>query len=186
MNGRGWYFAMGRIKTSELQILLYPHPALRRACDPVEAIEDGILLLADRMLNLMHEARGVGLAAPQVGSRMCLFVCNPSGDEGDDRVYINPRLVETSGVAEHEEGCLSIPDVTVTMRRAARVVLEAVDEHGAAVRREAVDLEARVFQHEIDHLNGKLIIDNMSATDEMANRKAVKKLEHDASDAKRL
>lgn len=176
---------MARIKTTGLRIILYPDPILRRVCDPIETVNGDIRKLAEQMLSLMHQARGVGLASSQVGVPVRLFVCNPSGNEGDDRVYINPRLSVCAGAEEHEEGCLSIPNVTVTMRRATRVVLEALDLNSDSVRREATNLEARIFQHEIDHLNGRLILDAMSATDEIANRRAVRKLESDYSAIKR-
>jgi len=177
---------MGRVKTTGLRIMQYPHPALRQVGESIEAIDEDIKALAKQMLELMHQAKGVGLAAPQVDSCVRLFVCNPTGNEWDDHVYVNPGLLEASGAEEREEGCLSIPNVTVTMRRATNVVIEALDLEGRVVRRPASDLEARVVQHELDHLDGRLIIDNMSATDEMANRKALKKLEEEFRNAKRL
>ncbi len=160
-----------------LKIVLYPDPVLRQPCAPIERVDAPVTALAARMLELMHEAEGIGLAAPQVGVPVRLFVCNPTGKEGEDAVYVNPHLVEAHGADEKEEGCLSLPGVHVVMRRATRVVLEALDEKGSAVRKEGTELEARVWQHEIDHLDGRLIIDAMSPSDEIANRRALRQLE---------
>lgn len=135
--------------------------------------------LAERMLELMHEGKGVGLAAPQVGVLIRLFVCNATGEPGDDLICVNPRLVELDGAEEKEEGCLSIPGVTVTMRRATDAVMEACDTDGNPCRKTGKDLVARIWQHETDHLDGRLITDNVSMTDEIANRRALKQLEAD-------
>jgi peptide deformylase len=169
---------------SRLRIILYPDPILKKRAKEVgkpalslEGFNADIEALARRMLELMHEAKGLGLAAPQVGVGLRLFVGNPTGEPGDDLICVNPRLAELSGGEEKEEGCLSIPGVTVTMRRATQVVLEAFDAAGKPFRATGTDLRARVWQHEIDHLDGRLIIDNMSATDEIANRRAIKQLQ---------
>jgi len=136
-----------------------------------------IAALAKRMLELMREAKGVGLAAPQVGVGLRLFVCNPTGEPDDDLVCINPCFTDLSGGEEREEGCLSIPGVTVTMRRATQVLMEAFDPDGNPFQATGTELRAIVWQHEVDHLDGRLIIDNMSATDEIANRRALKQLQ---------
>jgi len=106
-----------------------------------------------------------------------LFVCNPTGEPSDDLVCINPRFAELSGAEEKPEGCLSIPDVTVSMRRATHAELQAMDPDGRSFAVTGNELLARIWQHEVDHLDGRLIIDNMSETDEIANRKALKQLE---------
>jgi len=93
--------------------------------------------LTARMLELMHADRGVGLAAPQVGLLACLFVCNPTGKAEDDRVYVNPVLSDLVGSVEGNEGCLSLPEVTVPMRRAQSARITAVDAYGDVVRRPA-------------------------------------------------
>ncbi len=162
---------------SRLRILLYPDPILKKRAKAVGKFDADIEALARRMLELMHEAKGLGLAAPQVGVGLRLFVCNPTAELGDDLICVNPRLAELSGGEEKEEGCLSIPVVTVTMRRATHVVLEAFDVAGNPFQVTGTDLRARVWQHEIDHLDGRLIIDNMSATDEITNRRAIKQLQ---------
>ncbi len=162
-----------------LGIVFYPDPVLLRAAAPVTVFDDGLRTLAGRMLELMREAKGVGLAAPQVGEGIRLFVCNAVGEPGHDLAFVNPRFVELTGSDDHEEGCLSIPGVTVNVRRATSVVMEAFDLEGRPVRAEATDLPARIWQHEVDHLDGRLIIDRMSSSDEVANRRAIKQLRDD-------
>lgn len=166
---------------SNLTIIHYPDPRLRRACEPVPAVTDDVRALAARMLELMHAARGVGLAAPQVGRTERLFVSNTIGetDRGSDRVFINPTLSELAGIVENVEGCLSIPDVEVTMRRAKTLVIDALDLDGRPVRLAVDGLAARCYQHELDHLDGRLIIDRMSETDQIANRRLLRQLEQD-------
>lgn len=163
---------------SRLRIVLYPDPVLKKRAVDVAKFNAEIAALAKRMLELMHEAKGVGLAGPQVGVGLRVFVCNPSGEAADDLICVNPRLIELSGGEEKEEGCLSIPGVTVAMRRATHVAMEAFDVDGKPFQVTGTDMRARVWQHETDHLDGRLIIDNMSATDEIANRRAIKQL-HD-------
>jgi len=164
---------------AQLYIIHYPDPRLRRRTEEVAALHEQVRPLAARMLELMHEQRGVGLAAPQVGRPERLFVANVTGQPDGDCVYVNPVLSELRGSMESVEGCLSIPGVEVTVRRAAAVVLEAVDLEGRAVRVEAEGLAARVFQHELDHLDGRLIIDRMNETDRIATRRSLRQLEQE-------
>ncbi len=161
---------------ARLRIVLYPDPVLKRKCAPVEEFGPHLKAVTDRMLELMRKFRGVGLAAPQVGLPYRFFVCNPTGEPGDDFVCVNPRFTELSGSAEAEEGCLSLPGVNVNRRRPARAVMEALDTAGQPFTRTSEDLPARIWQHEAGHLDGRLIVDNMSTTDEIANRRALKQL----------
>jgi len=128
------------------------------------------------MLEIMHQAPGVGLAAPQVGLAFRMFVCNPTGQPEDDLVVINPELTDAGGVAEQEEGCLSLPEVTVAVRRSETLTLKATNLRGESFQRTGRDLEARVWQHETDHLDGCLIIDYMSEASKIANRRALRHL----------
>lgn len=160
-----------------LRIVHYPNPVLKKVCTPVEGFGPELKALADKMLALMHEAEGAGLAGPQVGIPIRLFVCNPTDEPGNDLVCVNPRFIELTGAEEKEEGCLSIPDVSVTMRRATHAVMDAWDTDGKPFQRTGCDLEARIWQHEADHLEGRLLTDNMATTDEIANRRAVRQLE---------
>jgi peptide deformylase len=159
-----------------LSIVHFPDPVLKRKAEPLEIFDGDLQAIARRMVELMHRHEGVGLAAPQVALGIRLFVCNPTGQPEDDMVYINPRFLELTGSEEKPEGCLSIPEVTVNMRRATRAVIEACDATGRRFERVGEGLLARIWQHEVDHLDGRLIIDNMSPTDEIANRRHLKYL----------
>jgi peptide deformylase len=171
--------------SSAPRIVLYPDPVLKRRCASVEDFGPGPRKLAEHMLRLMHQAEGVGLAAPQVGVSLRLFVCNVTPDPAQDRVFVNPRFLDLSGADESAEGCLSLPGVNVAMRRASRAVMEAQDLDGRFVQVTAEGLLARVWQHETDHLDGILIIDHMSAADAIANRKAIRQLKADFRPGKR-
>lgn len=168
---------MPGIDPSKLKIIHYPDPRLKKVCKPIAEFDGQLSRLAERMITLMHEDKGVGLAAPQVGVLLRLFVCNVTGDKGKDLVVINPELTDLEGEVIAEEGCLSIPDATVNMRRAAACTLKAFDISGKPITLRGTELAARCWQHEFDHLNGKLIIDHMSEADKIANRKTLKKLE---------
>jgi peptide deformylase len=162
--------------STRLRIISYPDPILRRVCLEVGDFGEPLRRLAARMIELMHESKGVGLAAPQVGVPVRVFVCNPTGEPGDDTVFVNPKLENLSGAVEHEEGCLSIPEASVLMRRAKHTTITARNVEGEPFERSAEELLARIWQHENDHLNGRLIIDHMSDTDELANRRILKEL----------
>lgn len=167
---------MNTARTRTLRIVRYPDPLLKTPARPVEEFGPKIAEIAAKMLDLLPLHNGVGLAGPQVGVLRRIFVCNPTGHQGDAMVCINPRLTDLSGSEVREEGCLSIPDASVHMRRATRAVLQAFDPEGRPFEATGLDLLARIWQHEIDHLDGKLITDHMSTADEIANRKALKKL----------
>lgn len=143
-----------------LDIRVLGDPILRQATTPVTLITEELQRLIDDMFATMHHARGIGLAAPQVGRTERLAVL----DLGDDPfVIINPEIItSSSGRAKGEEGCLSIPDIYADVERPKTVTVRATDRHGAAFERNAVDLEARCIQHEIDHLDGKLFLDYLS------------------------
>jgi peptide deformylase len=116
------------------------------------------------MVETMYAAPGLGLAANQVGSSHRLFVANPAEDRDPAKllVMVNPELVESEGEILSEEGCLSIPDFREDIRRARRVLLRGLDRHGRPMEIEGEDLLARIFQHEMDHLNGLLFVDRLS------------------------
>lgn len=162
---------------NRLRIINFPDPVLRQPAQPVTDFDDRLAALASRMCELMHSMNGVGLAGPQVGLPLRVFVWNPTGDPEGDRMFVNPVLSDLSDVVESEEGCLSIPNVNVTVRRAKSIRVSAQDVAGNDVCFEGEDLVARIWQHETDHLDGKLILDYMSPADEIANRRAIKDLE---------
>ncbi len=142
----------------------YGDPVLRRKAAPVAQVTPGVLELARGMYDVMYAARGVGLAAPQVGVSERVFVVDVESEEGVrvKRVFVNPVLVAKEGSMIGEEGCLSIPGLYADVKRAAHVVVEAVDENGAPFRVEAEGMLARALQHELDHLDGVLFVDRLS------------------------
>jgi peptide deformylase len=140
------------------QIRQYPDVALKMAARPVEAFDDDLRSLVDRMKLLMHDARGIGLAATQVGVLQRVFVFTPSKDEV--AVVVNPEIVDRSKETDvAEEGCLSIQGVLVPVERPVRVSISGRDENGDEVSFDLDDIYARAAQHEADHLDGVLIID---------------------------
>lgn len=165
------------VDPEQLRIIDYPHPCLRQAAAPVEQFDQRLSRLAQRMFELMRAAKGVGLAAPQVGISTRMFVMNATGEPGDDLIVVNPKLSDRRGGAEGEEGCLSIPEVRVQIRRATRCHLAAQDVHGKPFERDGADMICRIWQHELDHLDGVLIIDRMGPTDRIATRRALQELE---------
>jgi len=164
-----------RRRVALAQIRQYPDPSLRLRAAEVDAVDDGLRRLVERMFTLMDDANGIGLAATQVGVLRRLFVCR-LGDEDENgerqgHVFVNP--VVTPVGEEHksaDEGCLSLQEVLVPVERPTRVTVSATDLDGATVRLELEDLDARVVQHELDHLDGVLIIDR---TTEDARREAL-------------
>ncbi|HEX7009705.1 MAG TPA: peptide deformylase [Phycisphaeraceae bacterium] len=161
--------------------MTYPDPVLRARAQPVAAVTEEVRQVAQRMIQLMHEAPGVGLAAPQVGLPWRMFVANPTGEPGQDRVFVNPVLIHPSRQTEtREEGCLSLPGITAEITRPLAITIEAYDEHGNRFELHGQGLDARVWQHEVDHLDGVLIIDRMTPMDRMANKRAIQELERSA------
>jgi len=167
---------LSSVDLDKLCIVCYPDPVLGEHCQAVSEFGPSLEALAARMLDLMRADKGVGLSAPQVGLALRLFVCNHTQNPEDDRVYVNPTLGDLIGSVEADEGCLSLPEVTVPVRRADSVTLTACDTQGKALRATAGDLEARIWQHETDHLDGRLIIDHMPTSAELANRRILKEL----------
>ena len=164
---------------ANLSIIEYPDPRLRAKCVPVTEFDDELARLAGRMFELMRAAKGVGLAAAQVGVPLRMFVMNSGGEDAIDHVLVNPEICDRAGTKEAEEGCLSIPDVRVQVRRAAYCRLVARDLAGKSVELEGEGLACRVWQHEVDHLDGVLIIDRMSPADRIATRKLLREREAD-------
>ncbi len=146
-----------------LPILVYPNERLRVPGEPVEDFGPDFQRFVDDLVETMYLADGVGLAAPQVGSSLRVFVIDPSAGQEPDalRVYVNPKLLNLEGEVVYEEGCLSFPGVRENVVRAERVEIEALDRHGDPFRMEADGLLAIAMQHENDHLNGKLLIDHL-------------------------
>jgi peptide deformylase len=124
----------------------------------------------------MKDARGVGLAAPQVGENIRLFVMNPSGEDDATRIYVNPVLTEAQGEEEGEEGCLSLPHINAKIWRSKSLRMQAKDLDGNPIDETADAYIARIWQHEMDHLDGTLIIDRMGPVAKLAARRVLKEL----------
>jgi peptide deformylase len=165
-------------------IITLPDPLLRKVSAPIERIDEEVHKLADDMLETMYAAPGVGLAAVQVGVPRRLFVLDTAKDEQPPRplVLINPEIVALGAeMRMHEEGCLSIPDERVEIERPSRVTVRFLDREGRPQELNAEGLLATAIQHEIDHLNGKLIIDFLSRLKrDMIVRKFKKKAKAEA------
>ncbi len=149
-----------------LPIITLPDPLLRKTSAPIERVDEELQRLIDDMFETMYDAPGVGLAAVQVGVPRRLVVLDVGGETEDERrplVLINPEIVRLGpDMRMHEEGCLSIPDVRIEIERPSTAVVRFTDREGKAREIEAEGLLATAVQHEIDHLNGKLIIDRLS------------------------
>jgi peptide deformylase len=145
-----------------LEIVKYPHPALRYASRPVEQIDDALRSTVRAMFELMYEARGIGLAANQVALPFRFFILNLTADpeqKEQEQVFINPEIVKRHSAAEDEEGCLSLPGLYAKVRRAKKIRVRAYDLNGNLVEQDIGDLFSRAVQHETDHLDGRLFID---------------------------
>jgi peptide deformylase len=153
------------------QIRQYGDPVLRMRANEVDAYDEELARLTERMIGLMHDAEGVGLAATQVGILRRLFVFH---DNDEDRVIVNPVLTVRGNETEvDEEGCLSLGPIRMPVERAVEVTLDGFDADGKAVHLELEGMSARVVQHELDHLDGKMIIDR---TDPGSRREAMAQL----------
>jgi peptide deformylase len=138
------------------QIRLFGDPVLTQRSSEITDIDAKLVKLAEDMVVTMHEARGLGLAAPQVGVQKRLFVYQLDGE--DPVTVINPVIAESRGEWEYEEGCLSIPGLYFPIVRPKEILLKGVDLDGRELEIEADELEARCFQHELDHLDGRLML----------------------------
>ncbi|MDD4899737.1 MAG: peptide deformylase [Candidatus Omnitrophica bacterium] len=160
------------MKKTELKIRVCGDPVLSEVAKPVLKITEKHRETLSAMSRLMYEVSGVGLAAVQIGIAESFFVADIGAG-----LYklINPKIIKQEGTQVMEEGCLSVPGVSVEVKRAKKITLEALDENGKPVLIEAEDLLARVFQHEIDHLNGTLILDHVPVAE---RQKLKKKMEN--------
>lgn len=148
-----------------LDIRKYPDDVLKKKALPVEKVDKTLQRLIDNMIETMYAAPGIGLAAPQVGVSKRLLVIDISSKEEKIPlvVLINPEITESDGLIDSEEGCLSLPEYTTVVKRADRLAVKGLDRDGNPVEMECTGLLARAIQHEIDHLDGVLLIDRISA-----------------------
>jgi len=177
-----WIFYHGAmaIDPESLSIVLHPEPALKTVATTVSEITDEVIAVAQRMLGLMAQAEGIGLAAPQVGLSWRMFVTrHPEGPEVEGGlVFVNPVIEVVDPTLEEDiEGCLSLPGIDVLVRRPIGIRVTATDLNGDEFAMEWHDHFGRVCQHETDHLDGVLIIDRMNTMDRLRNRKAIRALE---------
>lgn len=149
---------------SVIKIRTYPDEVLKKASSPITDINGNVQSLIDDMIETMHAAPGIGLAAPQIGISQRLVVVDVSSVEEETPllVIINPEIVESHGRIDSEEGCLSVPNYTATIKRDEKVTVKGLDRGGNPMEIEASGLLSRVLQHEIDHLDGILFIERLS------------------------
>jgi peptide deformylase len=159
-----------------LPIFHYPDPVLRQTSGRVERFDETLAALVEDMAETMYAAPGVGLAAPQVGRLIRLLVYDPDPDgERNLRVLINPEILAREGSAVGEEGCLSVPDFFGEVARATCIIVRYQDLRGASQETELTNLEARIVQHEMDHLEGIVFLDQMSALKRDLLKRKIKK-----------
>ncbi|HET9929040.1 MAG TPA: peptide deformylase [Polyangiaceae bacterium] len=165
------------------EILKYPDPRLREVAKPVDQVTDELRTLIDDMAETMYASKGCGLAATQIGIDKRIFVVDCAGEDEPSQLmaFINPEIVETDGSQTWDEGCLSFPGVSEEIKRAERVKMRALDRNGKQFEIEADGLLAVALQHELDHLNGVLMIDKLNALKRrMMGRKLAKAKQHEA------
>lgn len=161
-----------------MEVTSYPDPVLRQKAKPVEEISDAVVERVREMFEVMYDKRGVGLAAPQVSWSVQLCVINPTPeDRSNERVCVNPVLSGLEGEEVGEEGCLCLPEVRGNLPRATRLTARYYDLSGHRHEVVAEGLLARIFQHEVDHLAGRLIIDRMTPASRSAVQGRLRELE---------
>ena len=151
-----------------MDIVPYPHPALRWKSKPVKTLDPNLERIVAEMFDLMYAAKGIGLAANQVALPYRLFILNLAGDaaeKSEEIVFINPRFLRRKGTAEGEEGCLSFPGMYGQVKRSSKVAIEAFNLKGECFEYALDELAARAVQHENDHLDGVLFIDRLDDSD---------------------
>jgi len=158
-----------------LEVLKYPDPRLKRKALPVARIDYKITKLAADMLETMYEAPGIGLAAIQVNVLLRVVTIDISRENNDPLILFNPKIIESQGTINTEEGCLSVPETYELVDRAQWIRFTALDDQGNTVEREASDMLAVCVQHEIDHLDGRLFVDYLSGLKRQRIRKKLLK-----------
>ncbi len=167
------------IDIQKCRITHYPAEVLAKAAEPVEKIDDNIRRLAEKMTEIMLERKGIGLAAPQAGVPLRIFIISLDGTRENVRVYINPTVTPAGESSLIEEGCLSVPGVRTNIRRYAKCTVTATDLDGNEFTEQAEGLYARALQHEYDHMQGITIVSRMGHTAKIAHRKQLKRLKEE-------
>lgn len=163
------------------KIIYLPDPRLRKNSSNVEIFDNNLQILIDDMFETMYEAKGVGLAAPQIGINLRLSVIDVVGDKAQQIVIINPEIIESEGSEVYQEGCLSVPGAYDKVKRARWVKIRATDRNGNLFEMASDGLLGECFQHEIDHLNGKLFVDLLSPLKRNMARKKLDRYKRDES-----
>jgi len=167
---------MAEIDIDKCCITHYPADVLGRSAQPIEKIDDDIRRLAEKMTELMLQNKGIGLAAPQAGLSLQIFIISLDGTKESVRVYINPNVTPSGPLEAIEEGCLSVPGIYTKIRRYKKCKVIATDLDGNEFTDEAEGLYARVLQHENDHLNGITILNRLGPAAKIKFRRQIKKL----------
>ncbi len=162
---------------ASLSLVKWPDKRLQAESVQIDTVDEAVIQLAERMAEIMFANKGIGLAAPQVGLNVQLFIAIPTLEPDDLRVYINPRIIESDGTQTSEEGCLSFPDIFGQVKRANHVIVEAMDIDGDTFQEEATELHARIIQHETDHLHGIVLLDKLSILAKMKFKKQIAALQ---------
>ncbi len=164
---------------ANLDILIYPDDRLRNVATPVTDVDEETRALISNMFETMYEAPGIGLAATQINVHQRVVVIDVSENKDQPLTLINPEIIESDGRVEHEEGCLSIPGIYEQVTRPELIKFAAIDRDGNPYEMEADGLLSICVQHEIDHLNGVLFVDHLSALKKRRIRKKMLKHEKD-------
>lgn len=169
------------IDIDELRLHVYPAPILKKVSEPFETpLPENIKAIGDKMVELMYQEGGIGLAANQAGFDRRMIVYDLSDDRNDPHILINPEIVSCSkDKVDSDEGCLSFPEIQGVVKRNASVTVKGLNTSGEEVSVEASELMAAMFQHEIDHLNGITFVDRLGMTSKMMIRSELKALEED-------
>jgi peptide deformylase len=169
------------IDIEKCRITHIPADVLGKKAEPVEKIDDNIRQLVDKMYDIMHKNKGVGLAAPQAGVSLRLFIISLDGSREKLKVFINPTVTPEGRLDAIEEGCLSVPGIYTKIRRYKKAKVTATDLDGNEFTEEGEGLYAKALQHEYDHIEGMTIVNRMSQTAKIAHRKQLRKLtqQHD-------
>lgn len=163
-----------------MEIVKYPDPVLRRSAEKITTFDSELNKTASDMLNTMYTLKGVGLAAPQVGMGLSLLVLNPTGDPSntdEELVLVNPEVVSRKHLEWDEEGCLSFPGIYAEVERHRDIVLRYKNLDGEDVEIKSTEFQARIIQHEMDHLQGILFVDRLTPTDKIRLRAKLQEME---------
>lgn len=160
-----------------LEILRYPHPLLKKRCKKIETVDEEIRELIHQMTETMYDANGIGLAANQVGVPLRVIVVDvsPIDPQQEFLALINPEIISEEGEIDHEEGCLSVPDCFEKVKRKEKISVRGLSPEGKDVSVSGEGILGFAIQHEIDHLNGILILDRMSGLKREIYRRKIKK-----------